>query len=184
MNVVRTGLRDKADRSCGLAATRGSRGAGFDFEFLESIGEGRGHVPVALGVHVKCSIQRVIQSSVQTASDRKGRAGLIERISRARVRSWCRRCCSRKRNQFGSLTAVQRQFQNSRVLDDLADARAARFDQRGVGLNLDGLCDLADLQRDVDYRIAVDLQDKSRLGVCAEARQGRFQFVRTQGQVL
>jgi hypothetical protein len=53
-------------------------------------------------------------------------------------------------------------FLHALVLDDHADAGAARLDQRRLPRDLDRLGDVADFERRVDRRIRVDLQERCR----------------------
>ena len=63
----------------------------------------------------------------------------------------------RSQNQILHAAPVERQFQDSCTFHDLADAAAPCFNQGSVGLNLDLLGHLADLQNWIDDRIAIDL---------------------------
>ena len=105
------------------------------------------------------AVQAVIHSERNTASDRYIRK-IVEQSSRARIRRHCR---SRERDQIGYLPAIQRQFHNALLFDDLADTDVARLDQSGVRLNLDLFADLSDFKRWIDDGIAIDLQHDSRL---------------------
>src|SRR5207247_4956422 len=121
-------------------------------------------------------------SAVYTSRDRKSRSTWISRAVS------CRGCArlhsgAGKRDQVISLAADERQFQNPRVLGNLADAGGSGFHHGGIGLNLDRLADLANLQNDVDCWIGVDLQHNSALREGTESRQSRFQAVRTDRQV-
>ena len=91
--------------------------------------------------------------------------------------------CAGEGNEVGDLASVQRQFQNSCVLNDCADCRAARLYLCGICLNLDRLGYLADFQRDVYRRIAVHLKHDVRLHKRAKSGQRRFQSIRTGCQV-
>ena len=86
-------------------------------------------------------------------------------------------------DQVGDLTAVEGQFQDSLLLDDLPNALAPRLHQRRVRLNLDLLRHLTYFQHQIDHRSAVHLQHNSRLQKCAKSRQSRFQLIRAQRQV-
>ena len=57
---------------------------------------------------------------------------------------------SGQRDQFDDLPSVQWQFENSGVLDNLADAHASCFHQRRVRLNFNLFTDLADFQDRID----------------------------------
>ena len=61
----------------------------------------------------------------------------------------------------------------------MADADAARFDQRRIGLYFDGLGNLTHFKRDIDYRIRIDVQHDTRPGKRPKARQRHLQLVRT-----
>ena len=82
-----------------------------------------------------------------------------------------------------NVARVERQLQNTHVVDHLTDTRVPRFHQRRIRLNLDRLGNLTDLQADVNYRIAADLQHDSRLRKRAEPRKGRFQLVGADRQI-
>ena len=82
-----------------------------------------------------------------------------------------------QQEQFLRVAAVEGQFHDARGFHDLADGKAARLDQSRVGLNLDLFRNLAHLEHDLDRRIAVDLQDNTRLHECAKARQSRLESV-------
>ena len=86
-------------------------------------------------------------------------------------------------DQFGDLAAVQGQFKHADIVDHLTDTGCAGLDQRSIGLHLNSVCDLADLQADVDNRITADLQDDAGLGELAEPGQARFQPVWSHRQI-
>jgi hypothetical protein len=96
---------------------------------------------------------------------------------------WNGNGCAGKRDQVRYRSAVQRQFQNSLVLDHRAHGRTARFDLRQIRLYLDLFCDLADLEYHVDDGIAVHLQVYTGLHECAESRQRCLEPIRTQREV-
>src|SRR5215470_8987460 len=98
MKVVRARLCDEAYRTRRFTPAGGTRTAGLDFELLQRIRERRGHIAVALGVHVKRSIQRELHSGVQTTGDRKGK--LLKRIAGLGICSRSRRCGSSQSNQL------------------------------------------------------------------------------------
>ena len=60
----------------------------------------------------------------------------------------------------------------------LTDAETARLHEGRIGLNFDLFGNLADLERDIDGRVAADLQDDARLHKQAKPRQASLQFVR------
>src|SRR5437660_5421586 len=135
------------------------------------------------GVHASANVNVVTKSGT---NDIHGDAFEFVRNGIFNARnSFASRRDSLKRNQYGGgdqvrhLASIQREFQNSRVLDDCADCRAARLHLGGVRLYLDGLGHLADLQRDINRRIAVHLKHDIRLHKRAESGQCRFQSLRT-----
>ena len=67
--------------------------------------------------------------------------------------------CSSERDKILNVSAIEGKFQNSLVLDDLADAHASSLDEGCVGLNFDLLADLSDLEYEIDHGITADLQD-------------------------
>ena len=75
---------------------------------------------------------------------------------------------ARKNDQLRHLPRIQRQFQHALVVDDLTDACGSGLDQGRVGLNFDRFRHLTDFQYRVYRRIAADLQNDSRLNICAE----------------
>ena len=85
--------------------------------------------------------------------------------------------------KIGHLAAVQRQFEDSFVFDNLTDADIPRLDQRGIRLNLDLFGHLTDFEDGIDHRVAVDLQDDSGLHIRSESRQRRFQTIRAQRKI-
>ena len=66
-------------------------------------------------------------------------------------------------DQVGRDAAVERQFQNALVLHHGSDARGLRFHQRSVRLHRYLFAYVTDFERDVDGRVAGNLQDDSRL---------------------
>ena len=60
--------------------------------------------------------------------------------------------------------AVQRQLLDRPLLDDRADLRRIGAQQRRLGRDGRGLLDAADLERDVDARALIDLEDHARRG--------------------
>ena len=77
-------------------------------------------------------------------------------------------------DQFRHLACIQRQFHDAHVIHDLADTRVPRFDECGIGLDLDGLGNLADLQQDVDNGIGINLQHDSCLRKRPETGEARL----------
>ena len=90
------------------------------------------------------AVQRVVQSRVQSASDRN--IALRERISAAAGDRGRRRRRAGKSDQLDHLPSIQRQFENAGILDNLADARVSCFHQRRIRLNFDLLGHLPDFQ--------------------------------------
>ena len=87
--------------------------------------------------------------------------------------------CAPESDEVGHVAPVQRQFHNPLVLDDLADTRAARLHQRGVGFHRDLFTHRADLERDVDSRVCIHLQRHSRLNRRGEPGFGDLQTIRS-----
>src|SRR5439155_6341890 len=107
------------------------------------------------------------QSCVQAAGHRKTR--LSPGIPAGTRNQWCWVGASGKSDQFDDSTAIQWEFENTGVLDDLADTRTAGFNESCVCLNLDLLRHLPHLQDRIDDRTAVDFQDNAGLSKCAES---------------
>src|SRR5207244_6881351 len=113
------------------------------------------------------------------ASDREDRA-----VASQAVRSnGLLHSAARKRDQVLNVAAVEWQFENSLILDDLTDRRTSCFNQRRIGLNLNLFGYLSDFQHRVHNRATVNLQDDSRLCVGSESQQSRFQPVWAQSQI-
>jgi hypothetical protein len=87
-------------------------------------------------------------------------------------------------HELRQLAAVQRQLDDLLVRDDLSDARVARLDERRGALNRDRLRDLPELQRHVERRVRVHLQDEAGLDELPEALQLCLEPVGTDRQVL
>ena len=164
VKIVRPRFRNQANRTGRFHPVLRACSSGLHLKFLECVRKGHGHISVRVRIEVSSAIKRVIQPGGQSAgngyvSPRK-RIAASSAIQRRR-----RRRRSGKRNQFDDSPSIQRQFQNTGVLDHLADSRVARFYQGCVRLNLHLLADLSHFQNDVDHRAAVDLQHNSRLCV-------------------
>ena len=84
---------------------------------------------------------------------------------------------ARQGDQIGNITPVERQFQNTLILDDLADADVSCFDHRRVRLHFNLFSNLADFESWINYRVAVYLEDDSGLYVSAESRQSSFDAI-------
>ena len=105
--------------------------------------------------------------------------GNIERrIVPARARGGHRYHGPRQRDQFGHLPSVEWKFQDADVVEDLANAGVPCFNQQSVGLDLDGLGDLADLQGDIEDLIVTHLEYDSGLEKRAESGKGSFEGIR------
>ena len=90
---------------------------------------------------------------------------------------------ARQRQQLRYLPAVKRKFQNSLILDHLADASTPRLHERRIRLNLYLLRDLAYFKRRVDHCICVDLQNDSTLYKCSKPGQSCFQAIGPDQQI-
>src|SRR5207247_8967681 len=87
-----------------------------------------------------------------------------------------------KENQFGDVASIQRQLDNPLVVHDCSQAAAVCFDKGSVCLNFDLIRYLPDLERDVDCRTRVDLQDNPALHVALEPRKRGLQHVESKRQ--
>src|SRR5262245_7857920 len=72
---------------------------------------------------------------------------------------------SGKLDEVRRIASVQRQLKNPLVLDDLSNTCGACLHEPCIGLNLNRFRDLTYLQHRIDDRIAVDLQNDSRLDI-------------------
>src|SRR5262249_37669941 len=81
------------------------------------------------------------------------------------------------------LPAVQWQFENTSILDDLAYAHTSCFHQSRIRLNFDLFVDLTDLENRIDHGTGIHLKHNSRLRISSESGQRRFEPVRTNRQV-
>ena len=122
-------------------------------------------------------IECVVRSCADAARCRNRQPGATEAVS---TRGRYLLGGAAEQYELLHVASVQRQFHDAGSFHDLTHADAARFDQTRVGLHFNGLGHLAHLERDVDRRIAVHLQNNSCLRKSAESRQGRFQLVGTQ----
>src|SRR5262245_56184226 len=77
-------------------------------------------------------------------------------------------------DQIGDVASVERELENALVLNNCADCRSACLNERGIGLNLDLLGYLTDLQGRINHWTAVDLQNDSGLHKGAKSRQSCF----------
>ena len=160
--VERVGARlgHRVDRGAGVHAVAGRRGARFELELLQRVGEGQRQVQVVVRVVVGGAVEHVGDAKALTAGDGNrapalhAAAGGVERRLRHRR--------ARQRDQVHRVAAVERQRLDALVLDHLADARAARFDQRRGGLHGHRLGDLAERERDVDLGVGVDRAARCR----------------------
>ncbi len=78
------------------------------------------------------------------------------------------RSAARECDQVGDIAGRQRQFQNPLGLDHLTYGRAPRLHERSIGLNLDLLGNLTDVENGVYHLAAIHLQDNAGLDECAK----------------
>ena len=79
-----------------------------------------------------------------------------------------------EQQQLLRVAPVERQFHDACGFHDLTDADAARLHQRRIGVDFNRFGNLADLEYQIDRRIAIDLQDNARPHNCAKPRQPRL----------
>src|SRR5262249_42867875 len=153
--------RDRVDcgRSVVTIASRNS--AGLHLEFLHRIGKGQRQIQVVMQIVVIGAIQQISDAASGAAGDRDG----LRRIIAIPVETGGRDRRSNREDQVRQIAAVQWKFQNALVVDDLADAGAARFHHRDIRLDLDSLRYAAYLENNIDRGVAVDLQYDSGLNV-------------------
>ena len=120
-------------------------------------------------------VQGVLHRSAQSAGAGDQHPA---REARSTGRSRLHRSATQQQ-QLLRVAPVERQLHDPRRFHDLTDADAARLNQRRVGLDFHLFRNLADLERDVDRRVAADLQDNSHLHKRPESGQTCLQAVRT-----
>ena len=157
----------------------GGHAASLHLEFLQRIRKGHLHAHAGNKIDMSGAIQTIVHAVAQSACDRD----VIHAREILRERRIRHDGAAGQRDQIGHLASVERQLQNSRILDNLAHTGASRFHQSRVCLNLDLLSDLTDVKDHVDHRIAVDLQHNSSLYKRTKSRQSRLQPIGTKRQV-
>ena len=164
MKLVGAGFGDAANRS--RDAVLRSHTAGFDLQFLKRIRKRHLHAGSADKIDVPGSIQRVFHSETQSTCGRNViRSGEIFRHGNVGLNG-----CAGKSDQVRDVSTVQRQFEDSRILDNLTDTRAPRLDKSGIRLYLDLFAHLTDFKNQVDDRVAVHLQHNSGLNKGPKSR--------------
>jgi hypothetical protein len=179
VELIRSRLGDRVDRAARLHAVGRREAARGDFDLLQCVGKRQRKVGPVVRVVVHGAVERVGQRERLSARDRDSRAARHALVARYADLSGP----AAQRNQVGDLPAVQRQLENSRVLDHLAHARTARLHHRGVGLDRHALSELTDLEDDVDDRARVDLQHDPGLREGSKARQGHFQAIGAERKI-
>ena len=162
----------------------------FDLELLHRVRERQRQAQAVHRLVVRAAVERVGHPRRQAAGDDDGGvriaayAGVHDvaarRIGRALAAG--RQTCLE--HELLELTAVQRQLEHLLVRDHLADAGIPRLDERRGALHRDRLGELSELQRDVERRIRIHLQDDAGLNEFAEALQLRIEAVGANRQVL
>ena len=79
---------------------------------------------------MRAAVHHHVYAVRQSARDRDGDGRIV--FIRIQIRRRSRRRQARKENQFGRHAPVERQFDDALLVNHLAYAVAARFDQRGV----------------------------------------------------
>ena len=72
---------------------------------------------------------------------------------------------------------IERQLDDSLLINHLTNAVAVRFNQPGIDLHFYGLGNLADLKNNRDRRITVNLKHNSGLNVSGETLKTGFQLI-------
>ena len=155
--------------------------AGDESKFLERVRERKRHRCTVKHVQVDGPIQRVLNAGYESASYGYTRSPF--HIVVTSVATGGLHGSARERDQISHVTSIERQLENSCFLNHLPNPCVPGFYNRRVGLNLDLLAHLTDLQDWIDHRIAVDLQHDSLLDEGSKSRQGGLQPVRSKSQV-
>ena len=151
--------------------------ASLDLELLQRIWKWERQVIAVIRIVMCDPIQNVPRGPADAAGDGHVRPAFDDPTVGGRC------CCvngrAGKNDQVRHFTPVQRQLQDSCVLDHLPDTCGPHFHQGCVGSNLDLIGHLANLKDEVDYCIAVHLQHDSGLNKRTKTLQTRLQAVRT-----
>ena len=182
MDLVRTRLRDRIHHARGVLAVLCRPRAGLDLELLQGIRKRHRQTHVVVRIVVGCSVEQVYQAVTRSTGHGNRGCRIIPDSGIVGVNTTLVRD-SRKQYQLGDLPAIEGQFQHTDVIDHLTDGRGPRFNQGGIGLDLDGFGHLADLEHRIDHRIVVDLEHNSGLRIRAESRQRGFQSIWANRQV-
>ncbi len=86
-------------------------------------------------------------------------------------------------HQLNGVATLERQRLDLFVIDDRADGRIARLDERRGRFDRHRFLHAAQLQRDRDHRVAVDLQHDSGLREGAEAGEHGLEAIRSERQI-
>ena len=178
MKVIRAGLRDRVHGSGRVTAILRLESAGLDFKLLQRIGKRHRQIQIVVRIVVIAAIKVICQTVRLAACDRDNCRRIIP-AARIQGAIGAGSSNSRKKHQLGNLTAIERQLQHTRIVDDLPDPCIPRLDQCSIRLNLNLLGHPAYVEANVDHGIAVDLQHDSGLYVGAESRQARLETIRT-----
>src|SRR5262245_7004474 len=155
----------------------------FNFELLKRVRERQRQIQIVFRIAVRPSVQQVVQAAVHSAADLNHNGGIVSdtRIKRV-VR--CRNRSPSEKDQLRWITAIQRQLQNTLVVDDISHAGTARFGKSGIGLDFHLVRDLSDFKDGIHDRIRSNLQNDSGLYVRLKTRQSSLDRVRPYGQIL
>src|SRR5262249_46245168 len=149
VKIVRTGLSHAIDGSAGVHTVLGHQCACFDFEFLHGVRKGKRQVQAVIWIVVHCTIEQILDAVDLASGDRNrcstlhGAAGCNAGLHRD----------ARQGDEIRDLPSVEGQFEHARVFDHAPHAGGSRFDLGSVGLNLDLLADLSNLQYGVDHGV-------------------------------
>ena len=163
--AVRARLRHGVDRRPRFDSVLCGQTAGRDTELLQRVRERQRVVDVLLLVVVVCAVQNVRDAGFESAPHRDPHAarraprGVDSRLHRR----------AREHEQVGHLAALERQLEDTLVLDHGADAGAAHVHERRRGVHGDRLLERPQFERCIDRRRRAYREDEPRLHVAAEA---------------
>ena len=123
-----------------------------------------------------------VGDAIRCAAGHRNRRRRIVLV-RLKVGRWRGSGQPRKQDQLRGLPAIERQLDDSLVVDDLTDPGAARLDERRTGGHGDHLAQNTNLQFNVELRIRAYLQNDAFLQIRRESVQRDLKLIRTRGKV-
>ena len=181
VHLVRTRLGDDVDDRRGVMSVPRLQRARLDAELLERIGERHGEVEVRARIVVARAIHHVHRAAGRTARDRNRHRRIV--AARGETARRIDRDAGREQQQVGDLASIERQLQHALVVNQLANARAPRFDHRRIRLHGNLLRHGAEREHDVDRRRRVDGQHDTRLDIRTKTLERGFEPIRTDREV-